>query len=170
VGGGDIEIVRGGPERLDDLEPLWLTLHDHHRSIAGHLAELAPFRTGPESWVPRRARYERVLAEKDTFLLFAERDGRPVGCALVVLTGTEATLRLGERVAELDTISILPEERGRGLGTRLLEAVYEELRRRGITELSLAVMTGNDDAVRFYERHGFKSYLGIMLGRVPPAP
>ncbi len=165
---GDIEIVGGGSERLDDLEPLWLALHDHHRSVAGHLTELAAFRTGPESWVPRRARYERVLAEEDTFLLFAERDGRPVGCALVVLTGTEATLRLGERVAELDTISILPEERGSGLGTRLLEAVYDELRRRGIAELELAVMTGNDDALRFYERHGFTPFLTIMLGRVPP--
>jgi hypothetical protein len=40
-----------------------------------------------------------------------------------------------------------------------MDAVYAELRRRGIDELSLAVMAGNDDAVRFDERRGLVHYL-----------
>lgn len=156
-----------GAERLEDLEPLWRALHAHHRSVAGHLTAVAPFRSEEESWQRRRAHYERVLADPDTFLLLAQRDGRPVGCALVRVTGTEATLEVGERGAELDTISVLPEERGRGLGGGLMDAVDAELRRRGIGELSLAVMAGNDDAVRFYERRGLVPYLTFMIGRVP---
>ena len=64
-------------------------------------------------------------------------------------------------MADLDTFSVLPEERGRGLGGRLLDEVYAELRRRGIGELALAVMEGNDDAVRFYERRGLIPYLTL---------
>jgi ribosomal protein S18 acetylase RimI-like enzyme len=164
----EVEITLAGAERLDDLEPLWRALHARHRSVDGHLATVAPFRSGEESWQRRRAHYERVLADPDTFLLLAERGRRPVGCALVRVGDTAATLQLGERVAELDTISVLPDERGQGLGGRLMDAVYAELRRRGIGELELAVMAGNDDAVRFYERRGLVPYLTFMIGRVPP--
>ena len=101
-------------------------------------------------------------------LLLAERDGRAVGCALVVVGGTEASIEVGEHVADLDTLSVLPEERGLGLGGRLLEEVYAELRRRGIGELSIAVMEGNDDARRFYARRGVVPYLTFLIGRVPP--
>jgi ribosomal protein S18 acetylase RimI-like enzyme len=164
----EVEITLAGAERLDDLEPLWEALHAHHRSVAGHLTAVAPFRSAGESWRRRRAHYERVLADPGAILLLAERGGRPVAFALVRLAGTEATLEVGERVAELDTISVLPEQRGQGLGGRLMDAVDAELRRRGITELSLAVMAGNEDAVRFYERRGLVPYLTLMIGRVPP--
>ncbi|HXV96607.1 MAG TPA: GNAT family N-acetyltransferase [Gaiellaceae bacterium] len=165
----EVEISLAGPERLDDLEPLWQALHAHHGSVAGHLTAVAPFRSPEESWRRRRAHYERVLAQPETFLLLAERAGRPVGCALVLVAGTQASLEVGERVGDLDTISVLPEERGRGLGGRLLAEVHAELRRRGIGELSLAVMEGNDAAVRFYERHGLVPYITVMIGPVPPA-
>jgi len=165
---GDVAITRAGAERIDDLEPLWQAMHAHHRSVAGHLEAVAPFRSPEESWRRRRAHYERVLAEPDTFLLLAERNGRAVGCALVLVTGTQASLEVGERVADLDTFSVLPDERGQGLGGRLLDEVYAELRRRGIGELALVVMEGNDDAVRFYERRGLIPYLTFMIGPVPP--
>jgi GNAT superfamily N-acetyltransferase len=72
-------------------------------------------------------------------------------------------------VADLDTLSVLPEERGNGLGGRLLDEAYAELRRRGIGELALAVMEGNDDARRFYARRGLVPYLTYLIGPVPPA-
>jgi ribosomal protein S18 acetylase RimI-like enzyme len=164
---GEVAVTQAGSERLDELEPLWQAMHAHHRSVAGHLEEVAAFRSDEESWRRRRAHYERVLGEPDTFLLLAERDGRAVGCALVVVAGTEASIEVGERVADLDTLSVLPEERGRGLGGRLLDEVYAELRRRGIGELSLAVMEGNDDARRFYARRGLVPYLTFLIGPVP---
>ncbi len=166
----EIEIARAGLERLDDLEPLWKAMHAHHRAVAGHLDAVAPFRSDEQSWTRRRAHYERVLAAQDAFVLLAERDGRPVAYALVAVSGTEATLEVGERVAELDSLSVLPDERGDGLGGRLMDAVFEELRALGIEELSLAVMARNEGALRFYERRGFVPYLNLLLGRVPPAP
>jgi ribosomal protein S18 acetylase RimI-like enzyme len=164
------EITRAGAERIGDLEPLWHAMHRHHSSVAGHLAEVAPFRSDDESWVRRRAFYERLLARPDAFLLLAERDGRLVGYAAVGVGGSEATLEVGERVGSLESLSVLPEERGRGLGGTLMDAVFDELRRLGVEEISLAVMEGNDDAWRFYERRGLVPYLRLTIGRVPPAP
>jgi ribosomal protein S18 acetylase RimI-like enzyme len=165
-----IEIMRAGAERIDDVEPLWHAMHRHHRSVAGHLEAVAPFRSDEESWVRRRAFYERLLAQPESFLLLAERDGRVVGYAAVAVGGTEASLVVGRRVGSLESLSVLPEQRGQGLGGRLMEAVFEELRRLGVEEISLAVMEGNDDAWRFYERLGLVPYLRLTIGRVPPAP
>ena len=166
----EIAIIRAGAERIDDVEPLWHAMHGHHRSVAGHLTALAPFRSDDESWVRRRAFYERLLARPDSFLLLAERDGRPVGYAAVAVGGTEATLEVGERVGSLESLSVLPDERGQGFGGRLMVAVFDELRRLGVEEISLAVMEGNEDAWRFYERLGLVPYLRLTIGRVPPAP
>jgi ribosomal protein S18 acetylase RimI-like enzyme len=86
------------------------------------------------------------------------------------VSGTEATLEVGDRVGELESLVVLPEDRGNGLGGRLMDAVFEELRRLGAEEITIAVMEGNDDAARFYERRGLVPYLRLTIGRVPPAP
>ena len=162
-----VVISRAGPDRLDVLEPLWKAMHSHHRSVAPHLEEIAPIRSDDDSWARRRLHYQRVLNDPDTFAFLAERDGRAVGYAVVKITGTESTLAVGDRVAELDSLSVLPEERGNGLGGALMDAVDDELRRRGIREISLAVMEGNHGAAHFYERRGFIPYLRFMLAQVP---
>jgi ribosomal protein S18 acetylase RimI-like enzyme len=61
---------------------------------------------------------------------------------------------VGDRVAELESISVLPDEQGRGIGTYLLQLVDEEIERRGIHDLVIGAVPGNP-AVRFYERRGF---------------
>lgn len=50
---------------------------------------------------------------------------------------------------------MLPNVRGQGIGTALLQDVRERLEPLGLGELSLHVLVGNNDAARFYERHGF---------------
>lgn len=52
--------------------------------------------------------------------------------------------------------------RGQGVGTALIGAVRERLDPLGLGELSLHVIAGNDDATRFYERHGFSPFATWM--------
>jgi ribosomal protein S18 acetylase RimI-like enzyme len=67
--------------------------------------------------------------------------------------GPDDTWPVNEQYAELDSLSVAPEERGH-IGGALFEAVESELSRRGVTDLVVAVMTGNAAAMRFYERRG----------------
>ena len=75
----------------------------------------------------RRGDYERWLAEPGSFALVAEEDGEAVGYAVVHLQGPDETWVTGERTAELETIAVLPEQRGAGIGAALMDAVDREL-------------------------------------------
>jgi ribosomal protein S18 acetylase RimI-like enzyme len=161
-----MRIVRAGSERIDDLQPLWESLHEHHATIAPHLTELGPVRTPDDSWAVRRALYEDWLAEPDAFVLLAESEGEPVGYALVHMRGPEETWETGDRVGVLETLAVLPGERGRGIGSSLFERIYAELRKLGVTELQVAVISKNAAALRFYERHGLLPFTVSFLGRV----
>ncbi len=109
------------------------------------------------SWQRRSRLYRQALAEDGGFLVIATNVSRPVGYATVVLReGPDDTWPVSERYAELYSLSVAPDERGRGIGTALFEAVDRELSRRGIADLAVAVMTGNTSAIRFYERRGLR--------------
>ena len=62
--------------------------------------------------------------------------------------------RCGAHLAELVSLAVAPDQRGRGVGTALMDAVDAELDRRGIPDLEVAVMAGNGRAIAFYERRG----------------
>jgi ribosomal protein S18 acetylase RimI-like enzyme len=158
----DLVIVRGGPERIPDLEPLWLALRDHHHSVT---ADWGPVHDDTTSWDRRRRAYERWLREPDAFVLVAEQDGRAVGYALVRVSGPSPTWAGLERSGEIETLSVLPGARGRGIGAALLEAVDAELDRIGVAETVLTVVEPNVGARRFYERLGFETLFLTMRRR-----
>lgn len=54
------------------------------------------------------------------------------------------------------TLSVRASHRGRGIGTRLLEAAEAFGRERGIRRLELEVFAKNENAVRLYERRGYE--------------
>lgn len=162
-------IRRAGSEAIAALEPVWESLHDHHVTVAPHLRVLGPVRPAQESWAVRRALYGEWLAEPGAFVMLAEADDTVVGYALVHMRGQEESWQTGARIAELETLAVLPGRRGTGTGRRLIEAVYDELRRLGISQIGVSVIATNADAIRFYDRLGLLRFCVSYLGNVPPA-
>jgi GNAT superfamily N-acetyltransferase len=77
--------------------------------------------------------------------LIVERGGRIVGLL---------TYHVSADVLEIVTLNAL-ERRG-GIGTLLIEAVREEAKRRRCREVTLTTTNDNVDALRFYQRRGFR--------------
>jgi ribosomal protein S18 acetylase RimI-like enzyme len=101
--------------------------------------------------------YLRWLEPGEGFLAIARCGTEIAGYAFVRLDqGFDATFPIGERYAELYSLSVAPDRRGRGIGTQLLDFVDAELASRGIADLAVAVMVGNSDAQRLYERRGLQ--------------
>jgi ribosomal-protein-alanine N-acetyltransferase len=57
----------------------------------------------------------------------------------------------------INNVAVLPEYRGRGLGTRLMRRVLTEGRRLGATRATLEVRASNVEARNFYEGLGFRA-------------
>ncbi len=157
-------VVPAGLERLDALGPLWQALQAHHAAVAPHLG---PVRPPEQSWVRRRQLYQAWLEAGEAFMLVAEEDGDPIGYAFVHLGRGSATWATADQVAELETLSVLPTARGRGVGGALMAAMLAELRHRNVPEWQVGVVTTNRDAIRFYERYGVVPTMVSFLGRVP---
>lgn len=61
-------------------------------------------------------------------------------------------LRPAERIAWIATVGVLPEFRGQGIGTALLEACEEQL---GMPRVRLNVRVSNHRAIRLYKDLGY---------------
>jgi ribosomal protein S18 acetylase RimI-like enzyme len=153
----EIRIEAADVDAVDGLRELWLALHHHHAAIAPQTGAFADDET---SWRIRSASYREWLAEPGSFLLVARESGRLVGYAIVRVTPTGPewtdTWVAADRMAEIETLVVASELRGSGLGTRLLDAIDEELERQGIGEAIVGLVPGNRGARRLYERRGFR--------------
>jgi GNAT superfamily N-acetyltransferase len=150
---------------LDALEPLWNALQEHHSLIEPNLAGVAPKRDLEDAWRHRRAKYERWLGDVGTFFVLAERERQPVGYAFVTVGPSYASWDAGERLAELETLSVLPDHRNQGIGEALLEAVWSRLGELGVADMAITTEVDNVDSHRFYERHGFSQSFVVYYGR-----
>ena len=54
-----------------------------------------------------------------------------------------------ERVALLETLIVLHHARGQGVGWMLMDAMFAELRARGVSEWRVGVVTSNKRALAF---------------------
>ena len=95
-------------------------------------------------------RLERLLIRDDVIALLA---GDPA-VAVALLTLRPNVWYEGP-VALLDELYVVPHLRGRGLGSSLLAAAEDAVRRRGCELLEIPVDGDDVDARRFYERHGY---------------
>lgn len=61
-----------------------------------------------------------------------------------------------EPIADVQTIAVVPEYEGRGIGTTLLSRLIEEARRRYALDVLLEVRADNPRAQQLYRRFGFE--------------
>jgi acetyltransferase len=102
------------------------------------------------------AMHRAALAEPGRVVLVAEHGGEVVAMAhLAPSSAANAPHR-----AEVQGVAVASEARGTGVGRRLMEAVEQAARERGLTLLWLTTHDGSD-ACAFYEAVGYTK-LGVM--------
>jgi ribosomal protein S18 acetylase RimI-like enzyme len=163
-------IRTGSAADLNLIGSLWVAVHHRH---AETMPELAPYVSDDETWRVRRMLYEELLAKADTLLLLAFVDDAAVGYGLAHVmpvddTWIPDTWVTGQRIGEIESLSVLPQYRGGGLGSELLRRLEDHLHERGVNDLILGALAGNRDAIRLYERRGYQPtwlYLSRFQGR-----
>ena len=104
----------------------------------------------PESYIGRLGLYEPLGG---TFLI-----GAWIGQEMAGMIGLERhSLPKLRHSAELNSMLVRPRHCGKGIGLRLVEECLAQARKSvGLELITLRVSTGTTDAIRLYERAGFK--------------
>ncbi|MEU4198489.1 GNAT family N-acetyltransferase [Streptomyces sp. NPDC045470] len=133
-------------------------------AIVAMLADdaLGATRESPDDLAPYRAAYKLLAADPHQHLVVAVRGDRPVGTLqLTVIPGLS---RRGSSRSTIEAVRVHADERGSGLGTRLIEWAVSESRALGCRLVQLTSDATRVDAHRFYEHLGFEaSHLGFKL-------
>lgn len=154
-------------EEIDVVEPLWNALQEHHVRVTPELHPQTPKRELCDAWRIRRSKYVRWLGDPETFFIVAEDESGAIGYAFVTVGPGYASWKTGERAGELETLSVLPEHRGRGVGAALIEAAWSQLGELGIDDMAITTTKTNVDSRRFYEREGFNQAFVVYHGKRP---
>ncbi len=114
-----------------------------------------------------------IRSSRPFFIDFLKSVGGNLGDVFVALDGDcivgyVTPVREG-REGWIGGIGILPGYRGKGIGTRLMAEAEELLRRRGVSEVSLEVIEGNQRAQRLYDRLGYRTTRKLLCAEGRPA-
>jgi RimJ/RimL family protein N-acetyltransferase len=98
-----------------------------------------------------KKRIDSIKAEKYSTILLAENNGDLVGY-LFAVGGNPMRTKHSVYVA----IGVAENERGKGIGGRLFEALEEWANQRSIHRLELTVITNNTAGIALYKKTGFE--------------
>jgi GNAT superfamily N-acetyltransferase len=90
------------------------------------------------------------------FVWLAYADNEPAAVCVVCYA---ISTSIGGLVAKLDDVYVAPHLHGRGVGTQMLKALKQELKRRHVRRIDTSVHNGNEVAANYYKKNGF-----TMLG------
>ncbi|MBT3162539.1 GNAT family N-acetyltransferase [Streptomyces sp. Vc74B-19] len=148
---------------MNDLEIRAATADDVP-AIVAMLADdpLGAQRESPDDLSPYLAAMERLRADPHQHLVVAVREGRVVGTLqLTIIPGLS---RRGSTRSIIEAVRVHADERGGGLGSRLIEWAIDTSRHEGCQLVQLTSDSTRTDAHRFYERLGFTaSHVGFKL-------
>jgi len=147
---GDLDIR---PATADDIPAVVAMLADD---------PLGAERESPGDLTPYLAALERLASDPNQHLVVAVREARVVGT--LQLTVVPGLSRRGATRSIIEGVRVHADERGSGLGTRLIEWAIEESRQQHCQLVQLTSDNTRTDAHRFYERLGFTaSHVGFKL-------
>jgi ribosomal protein S18 acetylase RimI-like enzyme len=141
---GEAVIRRGGATDVEPAVAVWAVANAARR----------------EGVPPRPEQAERARGHVDdpeAVLFVADDAGEVVGMAL----GEQALSDDGsgppvDGLCHVSMVFVAPDRWGEGLGGRLVDALLEEVRRRGYERAQLWTQMGNARARRLYEGRGFR--------------
>jgi GNAT superfamily N-acetyltransferase len=114
----------------------------------------------PDAEAQRRG-LARIIANPEIgTILIARQEERIIGMVNLLFTVSTA---LGESVALLEDMVILPDARGSGVGSQLLQEAIAFTRAKGCKRITLLTDHSNKLAQHFYQQHGFSQSAMLPL-------
>ena len=130
--------------------PDGVTLRDMTEADVPAVHELEKALFPMDAWPERMFRDE--LAQPQTRRYYVAEETAPGGVRRIV---AYAGVMCVPPIADVQTIAVVPEREGRGIGSAVLTELIAEARRRGARDVLLEVRADNPRAQALYRRFGF---------------
>ena len=130
------------------LEECLRELADHHNQVSVNFSGCFPKKPFQDTL----AAFEKEVNSGRSRIAVIENGEEILGFCKVNINGEEGTV---------DYLVVLKNHRGNGYGETLLAWALDVLRAGGAGRIEVKVVDGND-AVRFYEKHGFRVVSHIL--------
>lgn len=116
---------------------------------------LIPIRSSPEFFLE----FLRSVGGSMSNILVATDGGKIVGYVNPVIDGGEAWI---------GGVGVVPTHRGRGIAKKLMVAAEDACRDKGVDEVSLEVIVGNDRAYKLYKSLGYSETIVYLTAEGRP--
>jgi len=138
------ELVQGGRELLDSVQPLWDKLNKHHEISS----KIFPDKYRNKTFDVRKRKFaeEQSLKVNIDLIKNSEKD-LYIGYCISTLNK--------ELAGEIDSLFIDEEYRELGLGDILMNRALEWLDINNAKTKNIGVSEGNERVLEFYKRYGF---------------
>lgn len=136
------------------------TYNLYNKNIPGDYKK-PPARTLP------KGTYLNMLEDKDAAVIVAEKNRKVVGVLYSIIEKDD-----GDEWAEpyrrvsIEEISVHSNFINQGVGTMLMEKVENWAKERGIKDMITLVFDFNKNAIKFYEKNGYKPYSIKMVKKI----
>lgn len=131
---------------IETVRPLWTLLnsmHFHHsNNWKSHFKNLT-----------FQKRIEVLQRADEVTIFIIKQESEIIGYCIASIKA---------KVGEIDSLFIREGNRGHGFGEILMTRCNQWFEERGIKELNVEVAEGNETALPFYEKLGFKKYMTIL--------
>jgi len=101
--------------------------------------------------------YKKYLLGKKKWCYVAEADGKIVGYVLFNIEKRKDFFRI-KKVGYIDLLFIDKKYRKKGISKMFVNKAYEIFKKEGMEFAKLEVQTDNKDAIKVWQKHGFREY------------
>ncbi|WP_410767134.1 GNAT family N-acetyltransferase [Haloferax sp. DFSO60] len=152
---------------LDTLVDYWVDLAAGQKAYDSHLeaeANRTPIRESMAQYITAGGVFVAVAdggerTDSSQASSDVRSDDGPSDILGFVMFGVESgQYEQDVRCGRVHNLFVLPERRGSGIGSELLSAAEKQLWANGVESISLDVLAANEDAHRFYRRHGYDAH------------
>ena len=98
--------------------------------------------------------FENLIKNEEIYI--AKVDKEIVGYIIFNIKEKENPSMRYRKQLNIDAICVDEKYRGKGIGTKILESIKEIAKTKGCTDLYLTVNQENENAIKVYEKFGFK--------------
>jgi diamine N-acetyltransferase len=140
----NIRYISGNVRQIDKIAPLWQELNKQHLNLSPYFKDYYKTLTFEDR---KRAILQRALGGEVRIELAYNDENVLVGYCVSSIDKVQT--------GEIDSIFVIGECRGQGIGAKLMEKALEWLKTKGSKKNIVSVAVGNEMAYVFYEQFGF---------------